>query len=211
MISQAQLEKKIEEYLSKSRLFADQRGWPITPSELQAEIDRMAKHTKRPEMLSELFEALGKDPFVIAECLARPMLAERLAAGPSIVAGASPAPGSLSKLETAGSTVERIDDTTNVNKVQYKLPRVSVPRDCTDNTWTAITTLSPPDVRDLHTAVWTGSEMIVWGGGNFNNNQVNTLDTGGRYDPATDSWIPTSTTDAPIGQTFTRQSGPGAR
>ena len=29
-------------------------------------------------MLRELFEALGNDPFVIAECLARPALAERL-------------------------------------------------------------------------------------------------------------------------------------
>ena len=38
----------------------------------------MAKHTKQPEVLRELFEALGNDPFVIAECLARPALAERL-------------------------------------------------------------------------------------------------------------------------------------
>ena len=37
----------------------------------------MAKHTRDPEVLRELFEALGNDPFVIAECLARPALAER--------------------------------------------------------------------------------------------------------------------------------------
>ena len=41
-------------------------------------MDRMAKHTRQPEVLHELFEALGNDPFVIAECLARPALAERL-------------------------------------------------------------------------------------------------------------------------------------
>jgi hypothetical protein len=29
-------------------------------------------------VLRELFDALGNDPFVIAECLARPVLAERL-------------------------------------------------------------------------------------------------------------------------------------
>ncbi len=36
--------------------------------------------------------------------------------------------------------------------------------------------------------------MIVWGGfnGPFN--------TGGRYDPSTDSWTPTSTTNAPAGR-----------
>ena len=38
----------------------------------------MAQHTKQPEVLRELFAALGNDPFVIAECLARPVLAERL-------------------------------------------------------------------------------------------------------------------------------------
>ena len=43
-------------------------------------MDRMARDTKQPEVLRELFEALGNDPAVIAECLARPMLAERLIA-----------------------------------------------------------------------------------------------------------------------------------
>ena len=41
-------------------------------------MDRMAEHTQQPEVLHELFDALGNDPFVIAECLARPALAERL-------------------------------------------------------------------------------------------------------------------------------------
>ena len=43
-------------------------------------MDRMARNTKQPEMLRELFEALGNDPFVIAECLAKPVLSERLLA-----------------------------------------------------------------------------------------------------------------------------------
>ena len=38
----------------------------------------MAKHSKKPEVLRELFAALGNDAFVIAECLARPALADRL-------------------------------------------------------------------------------------------------------------------------------------
>ena len=41
-------------------------------------MDRMAEHTKQPQMLRELFEALGNDAFVIAECLARPVFTERL-------------------------------------------------------------------------------------------------------------------------------------
>src|SRR5881409_2697967 len=51
---------------------------PITPDQLQAEIERMASHTKQPGVLREIFAALGNDPLVIAECLARPVLAERL-------------------------------------------------------------------------------------------------------------------------------------
>ena len=78
VMSQAQLEKKVEDYLRKSQALEDYWHRPITAEQLQAEMDRMAQHTKQPEVLRELFEALGNDPFVIAECLARPILAERL-------------------------------------------------------------------------------------------------------------------------------------
>ena len=71
-MSQAQLEKKVEDYLRNSQALEDYWQRPITAEQLQAEMDRMAQHTKQPEVLRELFEALGNDPFVIAECLARP-------------------------------------------------------------------------------------------------------------------------------------------
>ena len=32
------------------------------------------------------------------------------------------------------------------------------------DSWTATSTTNAPAGRDYHTAVWTGSEMIVWGG-----------------------------------------------
>jgi hypothetical protein len=51
---------------------------PITPDQLQAQMERIANHTKQPAVLREVFAALGNDPFVIAECLARPVPAERL-------------------------------------------------------------------------------------------------------------------------------------
>ena len=50
-----------------------------------------------------------------------------------------------------------------------------------------------PDM--MHTAMWTGSEMIVWGGASDPQCSFN---TGGRYNPGTDSWIATSTTNAPM-------------
>ena len=78
VMSQAQLEKKVADYLRNSQALEDYWQRPITAEQLQAEMDRMAQHTKQPEVLRELFAALGNDPFVIAECLARPVLAERL-------------------------------------------------------------------------------------------------------------------------------------
>jgi len=45
-----------------------------------------------------------------------------------------------------------------------------------------------PGARSNHTAVWTGTEMIVWGGSSRYQ-----LNTGGRYDPITNRWRETST------------------
>lgn len=66
------------------------------------------------------------------------------------------------------------------------------------DTWTPISAINAPTKRRGHTAVWTGSEMIVWGG--YSRNNGGYLNTGGRYNPATDTWTPTSTTDVPHGR-----------
>ncbi len=66
---------------------------------------------------------------------------------------------------------------------------------CTDDTWEDY--FVEPSPRGLHTAVWTGSEMIVWGG--YHDHE--TYDDGGRYDPVTDSWTPVSRVGAPAART----------
>jgi hypothetical protein len=47
-------------------------------------------------------------------------------------------------------------------------------------------TIPPAPIRGRtsHAAVWTGTEMIVWGGGDFRQ----ALDDGAAYDPAADAW-----------------------
>jgi|GEM_PF-3458994 len=65
------------------------------------------------------------------------------------------------------------------------------------DTWTATTTLGAPVVRFAHTAIWTGSRMIVWGG-----ESGTPLATGGSYDPASDQWTPTSTINAPFARLY---------
>ena len=58
VMSQEQIQQKVDEYLRDSQLLADQWQWPMTPEQLQAEMDRMAQHTRQPEVLRKLLEAL---------------------------------------------------------------------------------------------------------------------------------------------------------
>jgi len=70
----------------------------------------------------------------------------------------------------------------------------------TTDTWTSMSDVNSPAGVMSGTAVWTGTEMIVWGGEGPAGSQFN---TGGRYNPTTDTWTPTSTTGAvPAGRVF---------
>ena len=63
----------------------------------------------------------------------------------------------------------------------------------TTDTWTAVATSGAPAARFDPTAVWTGSEMIVWGG----YDGTREFNDGGRYNPATDTWAALPTNAAP--------------
>ena len=69
---------KVEDSLRKSAALDKYWRRPITGAQLQAEINRMTRDTRQADVLGQLFQALGNDPQKIAECLARPLLAERL-------------------------------------------------------------------------------------------------------------------------------------
>jgi len=66
------------------------------------------------------------------------------------------------------------------------------------DTWTSITTTGAPISRMNHTAIWTGSKMIVWGGMASGPKYLN---TGAAYDPILDTWTPITTTGAPTSRT----------
>ncbi len=187
VVSREQLERKVTDYLRKCRALEDYWQRPFTAEQLQAEMHRMAQHSKQPEVLRELFEALGKDPFVIAECLARPTLAEQFVSELSARAGVK------AFVSNAWAFAARSAPTSQM----YKLPEISVPLDCADDTWTATPIVNAPDGRIFYTTVWTGSEMIVWGGVNSIR-----LNTGAIYNPIEDTWRPTSTTNAPAGRDY---------
>lgn len=71
------LRDKVQQYLRKSDALADHCRQPITAQLLQAELERMARETADPGVLRELWSALHNDPYLIAECLAMPVLADR--------------------------------------------------------------------------------------------------------------------------------------
>src|SRR5207249_4124945 len=67
------------------------------------------------------------------------------------------------------------------------------------DTWRPMTTLNAPEGRYLHTAIWTGSRMVVWGGAITPNifSPIDFRDTGGIYDPISDTWGATTLIYAP--------------
>ena len=77
------------------------------------------------------------------------------------------------------------------------------------NSWTPISSTKAPSPRYLHSAIWTGSKMIVWGGWTSVENATplvrsygvvegaGAVNTGAIYDPQTNSWASMSTVKAP--------------
>src|SRR5262249_23883849 len=66
------------------------------------------------------------------------------------------------------------------------------------NSWTPITTVGAPSPRSGHTAVWTGTEMIVWGGDGTTGFNTTPLGEGSIYDPLQNVWRPMSSVNAPL-------------
>jgi len=300
MVPRATIEAKVTETLKKCVALDQYWQRPIQSSQLQAEIDRMAQETRDPATLFEIFVALNRDPYLIAECLARPILADRLIhnwyandmrfhgrvkqqAAAALVAGPqswinergaryergirildvgdsddlpirqeSPAARKLDKatfewwmgeVPSEGRAALRETDEgflliatsrrgenrwegencffakrgfsewweavrdaippteparAHGEDFSFRAPISRAPETCDlQDTWDYSASLSVVrDPRQKHTAVWTGTEMIIWGGTNSN-----FLCTGGRYNPSTDSWAPTSTgTGCPAGR-----------
>ena len=240
------LVRKVLTYLRQSA--ALERYWhtPVTSLMLRREIERMARQSRLPERLRELYAALDDDPVLIQECLARPSLVDRLtrsffasdhtlhggehehrswedwwsAVGPtldptriSVVASAQGLP-SVPSACTVGDVWENggmndVPDPRNPGPAvwtgslvliwggnnDYNLFASGARYDPATDTWSPMSAVGQPAGRQGHTALWTGSEMIVWGGAALPNNQLEK--TGGRYDPVTDTWKPTSTVGAP--------------
>ena len=165
-VPRALLESKVRTYLEQSTAFERLSGTIITPAILRAELARMQAQTRMSERLAEVFAALGNDPLVLEECLARQTLVSR---------ELSPAPPEI------GETVQDIATDTLADV-------------CTAESWSPVATAGAPAARSRHTAIWTGNEMIVWGG--VTTGSV-ALGDGYAYNPALNSWRRIADTGAP--------------
>jgi N-acetylneuraminic acid mutarotase len=297
MMSRTQIVAKVEDYLRKSAALDQFWQRPISAEQLQTEMERMARQTQDPGTLEELFSVLNHDAYMIAECLARPVLSDRLiqswfdndlrihreAREQAQAALRNPTPdhsdlypaGFRSRfqyvLEDAGdgalhaafASVRDLAPGIPLNLARFKaicsrlegtgsfwtleehptyfeierplehegrmiaMESIRVPKQDFQSWWTHQIPSLPlkeptragerrafrlpmvicaefsrepdhwvhsslsdlPDPRTDHTAVWTGTEMIIWGGRN-----ESLLNSGSRYSPATDTW-----TALPIG------------
>jgi uncharacterized protein (TIGR03437 family) len=186
VLPEAALRSKVEQYLRQSQELEIYYQRPISAAELQAELERMARNTRQPQVLRELWADLDNNPLLVAECLARPLVVAREWQ-------------QLWGKDESG----RMKDEPRMQPLpsffppqpfDYRLPVITtatVP--CGNDNWTATSSIGAPDARSNHVAIWTGSEMIIWGGRNVNL----LLNTGGRYLPALDAWGATAMTGAP--------------
>jgi N-acetylneuraminic acid mutarotase len=82
------------------------------------------------------------------------------------------------------------------------------------NTWTPISAAGAPSGRGTASVVWTGREMLVWGGATSDQPgvaPVGSLGDGAAYDPATDSWRPLAGAGAPTARFQACEAWTGAR
>lgn len=70
--------------------------------------------------------------------------------------------------------------------------------DINGDTWESIPSNGlPPTARADHSAIWTGTDMVVFGGFGFNGVDFGYLGDGAEFDPAAGSWVTTVTAGQP--------------
>src|SRR5437660_339784 len=83
----------------------------------------------------------------------------------------------LGQLATPTPTIPPMPISTNTSTTNQSL--ISPPTSDVQQIWARVTSIGAPSKRTGHTAVWTGHEMLVWGGRDYtarSNGLVWTLD-----------------------------------
>lgn len=169
----------------------------VTEEMLRAEAARMAAETRMPGRLREIHAALGDDPLLILECLVRPLLVDRM-----VRERLSAATPGRPWEEWWALTAPGLDETQAQTIAASRGHSADIARpletsgSCSPlQQWVVGNLGHPafPQHRFCHTAVWTGSVLLVWGG----KDKTGPLNSGVRYDPATDTFSAMSSVNAP--------------
>ncbi|MBI5774529.1 MAG: SBBP repeat-containing protein, partial [Verrucomicrobia bacterium] len=92
--------------------------------------------------------------------------------------------------DDGGTASGGVDAVTNTFTVMVNAvndaPTLAAISNLAADSWTVTQTNSAPAARGGHSAVWTGSELIVWGG--FTAGLGSDLNTGARYNPVSNTW-----------------------
>ena len=150
---------KVNKNIANEKLLIKDYGIKITQNDLDNELQRIKLHSKKPERLSELFRALKNNPYLLRQCIARPVLVQK--------------------------HYNKWVDKFNNPKLNKNIILRNTPTDFFEDA---------PSPRIKHTAIWTGTRMIIWGGQDENSSSYQ---TGGIYDPVLDVWSYTAVDDAP--------------
>lgn len=202
ILSDAAIRAKVETSLRRETALFDLYGVRIDAKALQDELNRMARNTKAPERLREIYAALGNDATSVGECVARPNLVDRRLRE----AYANDARWNAQSEERQnfdawwleqGTHSDKMNASTEPNTLSLPASGYVVQSETLAKNGAVAGVLT--DFRYKHTAVWTGSEMIIWGG--EVGHGVYTA-TGYRYDPASDTWATLTTTGAPAGRSL---------
>lgn len=179
LLADAEIAVRAAVSLDREQRLARQYGWVIDQQQIQAELDRLARSTRLPGRLAELFALFEHDPDRIGDCLARPQLVERLWARFEDKA--------VLDLPDLGQPMASSSDQ------GLSLPTILAEPESESETGEGWRVMGFPEGRYGHSSVWTGTEMIIWGG--FSGGRP--LNTGSRYDPLTDTWTGIALAQAP--------------
>src|SRR5262249_23495254 len=72
-------EAQVRRAMRQSSALATFWKTPIPGGALRQELDRIERGTRFPDRLEQIYQALEGDPLLLQECLARPILVDRLA------------------------------------------------------------------------------------------------------------------------------------
>lgn len=68
------------------------------------------------------------------------------------------------------------------------------------NLWQAVSATGAPEARIKHKALWTGTQMLIFGGQSYTSNLPTSVTTGGVYTKSDNTWKPMATSPFPVPQ-----------